>query len=617
MTGARSDSLFASFERERVLEWIVAAGLLLLTAVYCLPVILSGGAWGFWDWDITEAAIEAARVSVVEYGQVPGWNPYIRGGERLDSHPLLPLASPSFLLILALGTVPGIKVWLVFRQFLALWGGYLLGRRLGLSRIAGITVAIGFGLSTTLAQRIVHGHWNLHAAAYLPLLIWAGLDAVRPGAWRSRVVAAVCLALMFLDGGPYSYTVGGLSLGALLVVAWARERSFSVAGGLALVVALSLSLSAVKLLPVVEVYGGGVRETPYEEGKILDFSHPTFSPTAVEFLYSALLERDQANQPGRFSPYYINVGAYLGVIGVALALLGGGLGGRVGRVALILMLPYLWLALGSAAPVNLWSLLHQLPGFSSMYTPAKFTPLYLLCLAVAMGAGIDGLARLRDTKEVRRFVLPALIIALAADLTLVARPLLTQAFSLLPVRVERGEFHQQMESPYKAFYRSNLLTEHGRRPATASHSLTADFPAVLANHGVLRGYKVFPHRIFAKANEGSTSPGAKHVSPTDGAPPVRTRFSPNEIEFRVDGNREGILVVNQNFDSNWTASAGGKDLLVSEYDGRLAVVLEPGLIQVKLSYYSFTSRLGAIISFTTTLFAFLLAIRRRGQPTPS
>ena len=94
----------ASQRREWLAETVIVVGLAALSAIACLPVIFSGDRWGFWDWDIFESNFEAARASIMHYGQLPGWNPYMRGGESLVSHPLMPLCSPSFLVVLAFGT---------------------------------------------------------------------------------------------------------------------------------------------------------------------------------------------------------------------------------------------------------------------------------------------------------------------------------------------------------------------------------------------------------------------------------------------------------------------------------------------------------------------------------
>lgn len=56
-------------------DWAILALLAGVSVLQCLPVLRSADAWGFWDWDITAAGLEAARVTVIEYDQVPGWYP--------------------------------------------------------------------------------------------------------------------------------------------------------------------------------------------------------------------------------------------------------------------------------------------------------------------------------------------------------------------------------------------------------------------------------------------------------------------------------------------------------------------------------------------------------------
>jgi hypothetical protein len=334
-----------------------------LALLECWPVVASGDRWGFWDWDVFQTLFEAGRTSVLRYGQLPGWNPWVRGGEALDAHPLQPLASPAFLAVLALGTIPAIKLWVVLRAFAALYGSYMLGRRLGLTQLGAVTGAVVFGLASTYALRVGHGHWNLQAAAYLPLLAHATLGAVEPHAWRDRVLATVWLAIMFLEGGPYAYAMGGLVvvvMGAALLARSGRR----VLPVLACVVALSLSLSAVKLAPVFSAYGGGARQVVYktEAGATSDFYQTSFRTTAGGILRQGLVERNQAGQTGkRFMPFSINVGAYVGWLGLACIASGAVFGGAIGRVALLLSLPFIWIVLGSTVPVNLWALLHELP----------------------------------------------------------------------------------------------------------------------------------------------------------------------------------------------------------------------------------------------------------------
>ena len=591
-------------------EMCFAAGLLVASVVVCLPVILSGGDWGFWDWDIFLSNLEAARISVVSFGQAPGWNPYLRGGEGLAAHPMLPLASPAFLGVLGFGTLPGVKIWIVARQFIALFGAYWLGRRLGFGRWGAITVSVVFGLASTYGQRVGHGHWNLQAFVYLPLLVAAGLDAVRSGGWRSRALAGATLSLMFLDGGPYTFALGVLGVGAALAVGIGRGAWRSALAGTAVVGVLALSLSAVKLFPVFETWSGFEARGG---GRLLDFYDPDFVPSSGEFLHAALLNREQSNRPGRFATFHINVGAYVGVLGLLLVAVGL-VGSRVARLALLLGLPVLWLSLGSSPSLSLWEFLHRLPVGRSMTVPAKFTPGYLLALAVAAGAGVEVLRRWLASRPRLRWVPAVLVFGLVVDLVLVSRPLFGHAFPIAPIPLKPGPFHQVRHSPFEAAYFERVKLRVGVRPFSnvPRHSLTANLPAVRSNLGVLdtdAGTRTLTP-VRARPDPGAQL-AVVHRSLVPGAAPRLLRWSPNELRIEVDPRRGGRLVVNQNHHRGWIASGAGRALrVVPHSSGLLAVELEPGVSEVELRFRSIPARWGAGVSLVAAGAAAAMGTRR-------
>ncbi len=586
----------------RLHEGWIAAALAVLALAECWPVVTSGDHWGFWDWDVFEALVEAGRRTLLDHAQLPGWNPWVRGGEPLIAHPLQPLASPAFGLMLALGTIPGIKLWIVVRAFAALWGSYRLGLRLGFETLGAVTVAIVFGLASTYALRVGHGHWNLQAAAWLPLVCLAGLAAFEAGAWRARVTAAALLALLFLEGGPYVYTMGALLLASLSLVHLVRRR-WRAAGALAVVIALSVGLAAVKMGPVFEAYGGGARDKKYgTEGRVTaDFYQVKFQQTAGRILWQALLDRDQILDPDeRETPFYINVGAYIGWFGLAAVVTGAAFGGVVGRVSLLLSLPFVWLVLASAAPLNLWGLLHELPIWRSMTIPSKFSACYLLGFAVAAGAGIDALTRRFGEKPAARAALGAFLALLAGDLLWVSRPIFRHAFPLEPIAVESGSFHQVATSPFTDAYirATQAAGPLPTRPLKLVHSLSSDLPCVLANIGTLDTYTGQPFGAFARPDAGDTLT-LEQRDGNPGMPPRLLYWSPNELRVEVDPQRGGLLVINHDFHSGWRAEADGVEIQVLADHGRLAVALPEAAREITLRWRSMSARIGAALGLAS------------------
>jgi len=106
-------------------------------AVFLRSVIASGDRWGIWDWDYQCSLLEAARKSIVEYGQWPFWNPWLGGGHSLAGHPLGRTFNPSFVPVLVFGTLPGVKVDVVLYMMIGQLGAAHLLRRLGSGWIGG------------------------------------------------------------------------------------------------------------------------------------------------------------------------------------------------------------------------------------------------------------------------------------------------------------------------------------------------------------------------------------------------------------------------------------------------------------------------------------------------
>lgn len=588
----------------------------MLALVECWPVLSSGQRWGFWDWDVFEALFEAGRRSVLEFGQMPGWNPWLRGGEPLDAHPMHPFASPAFALALALGTLPAIKLWILVRACAALWGAYRLGEGLGYGRIGALAVAIGFGLASTFALRVGHGHWNLQAVVWLPWLARAGLDAFERGGRRDVARVAAWLALLLVDGDPYTFVMGSLLLGALAGVAFVRGRRRAPVALLA-AGALAAGLCAVKLLPVLDAYGGGMRERRYgTEGRVSsDFYQPGIRVSAGRILWQALLARDQALDFGeRATPFYINVGAYIGWLGLGAAAAGAALGGTTPRVALALALPVVWLVLGSAAPLNLWAALHHLPVWSSMTIPSKFSALYLLALAVMAGAGFDALWRRFVTRRAARIALGLVLTAWACDLLSVSRPVFAYAFPFEALPIEMGSFRQVARSPFEHSLRAAPgMRRLPQRPLEARHSLSTDYPGVRANLGTLDTYSGQPFPVFAHPDAGS-GPTLGVRGGEGPASAVLRRWSPNELVVALDAARGGELLVNHDHHPNWSAQSAGRNLPVRSEAGRLVVGLDGAGAEVRLRYRSAPARVGLGISLASLALALFIARRRPLPP---
>src|SRR5436190_5097112 len=81
-----------------------------LAFAFCAPLFEHPLATGYGDWDEKLSYYGAVLKSVVEYGQLPFWNPYKCGGGVLWQNPLVPLLAPAYPLAAVMPPALAIKL---------------------------------------------------------------------------------------------------------------------------------------------------------------------------------------------------------------------------------------------------------------------------------------------------------------------------------------------------------------------------------------------------------------------------------------------------------------------------------------------------------------------------
>jgi hypothetical protein len=407
----------------RWLEWGRADGVMMLSLVG-LAVIL------FWRLALTELIIARGDLffyfypyrdfasEAVQAGRVPLWNPYLFMGVPFLANSQAGFFYPLNLVLAWLPVERMVSAGIVLHVALAALGGYLWGRGgLGLGRAGAWLTGLGYGLGGYFVAQVEHLN-QAQALAWLPWLLWLydghasrEMSFSRPlgSAWRF-VGLTLVIALQFLAGHTQSVfiCVVGLAVYAVTPVGWElarrqagwRElvRLLGVVAGAAL---LGGALAAVQLVPTLELSQLSVRSggLPYRE--------------AVSFsLRPGLVGR--ALLPGWGAPLFPEFVAYIGVAGLALAVVGawGEFAGggekeprlrsgrgmqRARRGAVVLVIVGLLLALGGFNPFY-FLLVKLVPGFGLFRVPARWLVLYAVGVAGSAGLGLDRLGAERGTR---------------------------------------------------------------------------------------------------------------------------------------------------------------------------------------------------------------------------
>ena len=326
--------------------------------------------------------LRAYAAAAVLEGRLPLWNASSFAGAPFLANPQTALFYPPTALFFWLAVPYAYSLNLILHAFLAgaLFHGF---GRLSLSArpIAATAGAAIYMLGGPLSGQ--YGHLNqLSAAAWLPLILLLGQQAIVRNSRRLALAGGCVFAVQLLAGHPQQSYMTLAALG--LVGLWsgwpAGWRGLARTVGLLGLLALSgLALAAIQLAPTAELARASIR------GSGIDYRDAVAGSLWPWLVARALLPSFQ-NDLG--STEYLG---YIGVSGLLLAGLALGAADRR-RVALglLLLVPGLALALGGANP--LYPLLYErLPGFASFRVPARWLLLYTLGAACLATTGLDWL----------------------------------------------------------------------------------------------------------------------------------------------------------------------------------------------------------------------------------
>jgi len=402
--------------RARLTELLIVAALLLLPLLFW---------WRLWALDPADRAtiprgdfqeqyfpLQSFAAGELAAGRLPGWNPYINGGQPALADVQTGFYYPPNLLaglVLALlgrpFTLDVLAAQVVLHFALASLFVYLLvrqvarhaGARRGAARLAGAVAALSFAYAGYLTSFPVQQLTILETAIWLPLVLYF-LDraAAGPRPLPQLLLAGGALACALLAGHPQTAMYVVYAALAYGVVAWRLGRAERAAGarrspaaraaGLALFallpVALGAALAAVQLAPTLGFIARSTRAG-------LDYR-------AVSWGFP-LSEATHLLYPGYFggSPQYVGI---LPPILALAALLVPRLRARTIFWLAVACLAFLMAFGGNTALYRAAYLL--LPGFGAVRNQERI--IYLFSLAVSVLAGMGALALVQPLPPAER-----------------------------------------------------------------------------------------------------------------------------------------------------------------------------------------------------------------------
>jgi hypothetical protein len=536
-----------------------------LSIAFCWPLFNQPLGLGTNDWDQHLFYYGVVLKNVVEYGQMPFWNPWYCGGNVMWQNPQVAVLSPVYPLALVFPLQLAMKINIVLHYWIGFAGMHLL-----LTRVIGITflpaVIYLATLVTASGAPAIHlrvGHSVFLPGFYLPLQLFFLFRAFKTGEWKYVLLAGMTMALMIANGGTHILPMSIAAVGCFSIVAAIARRDWRPIVLAAAFGVAALAYSAPKLLPVVQFVSSP---------QFFDTRNPTEKPDLVtmemlEQIYLTPTQEVGSRLPMQRHGWH-EYGNYIG-IGSALALMVGlgwviitslarrsatreeGFGLALAITAVFLFLLSLG-DFGSFAPAVL---IQKLPLFSSFRIPSRYSIPFLQFAALTLGWAFHSVVTRYGLPKPAQVAVALVTLAASAHLIAVNRWNLKDVFTMAP-------------------FETRFAWNAGPRQITTdsdSSAYTPDSPMLKA----LMQDRAFLH-CYESLQLARGAAGGPPVEDRGGAGRVRdVDFTPNRITFTVaDGAEPARVVLNQNWADGWTTDAG--TIVVREATELSLVVVPPG-----------------------------------------
>ena len=327
-------------------------------------------------------------------GRFSMWHPGINNGLPLFSesqagylHPLKYLLYPWLASWQAFNLDTILSVWLTG---LATYGW--LRRHVGPS--GALTGAALFGLSGFVWAHLIHTSMT-NALISVPLAFWGLEMAWDGGRLRGIALGALALACQVFAGHLQDTILTGGALGVYALcraaTAGSRRGAVKAVGFVALLGALGVAVSAVQWVPSKNLLDRSPRVGGLTWEQITYGSwSPELLPTLVVREAYGTLARD-TDWPDGYYPYH-EMNAYLGLIGLAMAVVGAG-AGRDRWVASWIVLAGVGSVFMLGRYTALFDYMNLVPVVGASRIPVRYHLWVSLAVAALAGVGVDRLSR--------------------------------------------------------------------------------------------------------------------------------------------------------------------------------------------------------------------------------
>lgn len=576
-------------------EFVALLIFFVISLMFVYPVFRNINNLGIHDWDQYLLYNGVPRWTILEFKQLPLWNPYYCGGNALLANPQSSFLNPLFIFVLIFGEVIGLKISIFIYLIIGLFGMFLLARYLKISLISSYLSAFLFMLSGSYAMHLSVGHTTWMQLALIPYVFLFYLKGLKE--IKYIFLSALFMAFIFLGGFIHLLPFIAFFLIFYSVLAtfknWKKYR-MKYLKNLIIIFLLFIFLSSIKLIPMLYF----TQEYSFEKMDVQDNS--------FKKMIEALTFRDVESRMDYMYDYDLNgfgvawgwheYHSYIGLLPLILFLVGFVFLFRKEWPLVSIAIIFFLMALGDNAVINIWELLRQLPFISNLHGPSRILIMFVFPVSLIIGKFTSifenkkKLFKFRSRKfNIFGLILILFVLSIFVDLFLVNASLFKHAFVVKPINIEKQEFTQ--------------ITDNGNK---------AQYPTFLANQGIVNCYERVKPKLQAipKFDSKTGTVYTNYIGEAyileNNKPQQITYFSPNKVKIKT--NESGTLVLNQNYVNGWRI----KNNVIKNVNGLIGAEVEKDK-EVVFYYLPISFVFGSIISIISLIFSMILFFKFKNK----
>jgi len=552
--------------------------------MFLFPIFENFDKWGIHDWDQHQFYNGVPRKTILEYNQIPLWNPYYCGGNVMLANPQSGFLSPFYLTVLLFGVIHGLKINILFHLIFGMFGMYILSRHLKMGNMASYLPPFIFMLSGIFVSHMAVGHTNWLPMAFIPWVLYFSIKSVKK--IKYFPLASIFLVLMIFGGATRVFPLTILFLLIYFVLESLRNRNFVYLKRFLLISCLTLFMASIKIFPVANLI----------KSDILDYNH-SFGVTNIQgfdfnMLLNSLLNHTLVKDP--FAFYFAGqtfqwheYNAYIGIIALSLSCIGLLFAFRREWPLVITSFVFLLLSFGSNFVLNFFGIFGILPFFNTLHVPSRAIIIVIFCLSIFSGLFVSKL----EYKKIGKLVLFILILIVFINLIMVNGKILDKPFVVEPSKLNIS----------KKFYQEIDETKDPNLPGSYR-----TYSYFLENKGVINCYEFVKLLTRAKPIQDENYMGEAYYLDLNRTAEIIS-FTPNKIRLKIDVTDPVKLVINQNFHSGWRV----KNHEVIPYNGLISTTVYPSDNVVEFYYLPFSFLLGLFLTIIGLVFVILFYFNKK------